>query len=265
MALQGVITPSVAGVYGVRDFSQQLANANAGVRNLANFALNQVSNAVQRNAQANEAEKQRDFQALEAEKSRIANRNLQEANWAHNDALMKRQEELQNKKEKDAFRSDALPVVSMQIDETNPSEIRAKLNRLDGVIEKAKSKGDFDTLAAANQEKIRLGGMYTKDSDGKLVGGVLQDAEANQKKVKLFNDTDKTIKEHISAGASNSAVNQIKDALEKGIISEADVQKYEALIAAKENEMRIKAENESFNRWQKGQTIKKENESEVRW
>ena len=153
----------------------------------------------------------------------------------------------------------------MQIDETNPSEIRAKLNRLDGVIEKAKSKGDFDTLAAANQEKIRLGGMYTKDSDGKLVGGVLQDAEANQKKVKLFNDTDKTIKEHISAGASNSAVNQIKDALEKGIISEADVQKYEALIAAKENEMRIKAENESFNRWQKGKTIKKENESEVRW
>jgi len=42
MALQGVITPSIAGVYGVRDFSQQLANANAGVRNLANFALNQM-------------------------------------------------------------------------------------------------------------------------------------------------------------------------------------------------------------------------------
>lgn len=265
MALQGVITPSVAGVYGVRDFSQQLANANAGVRNLANFALNQVGNAIQRNAQANEAAKQRDFQALEAEKSRIANRNLQEANWAHNDALMKRQEELQNKKEMAAFKSDAMPVVSMQIDESNPSEIRAKLNRLDGVIAKAKDKGDVDTLAAANQEKIRLGGMYTKDSEGKLVGGVLQEAEANQKKMKLFNDTDKTIKEHINAGASNSAMEQISDAFANGLISQSDVDKYMALIAAKENDMQVKAENERFNRWQKGQTYNKAKEEEVRW
>lgn len=187
MALQGVITPSIAGVFGVRDYSQQLANANAGVRNLANFALNQMGNAIQRNAQANEAAKQREFQAGESELQRKwqderdaaqkkftaeqneLNRNLEQSRW-ENQQQMQAAAQAQAAQEKlDNYHDyyDTLRGRSLNVNENNPDDIRRYQKELTEGIVKARRMGDEE-------------GAKTLELENDSWNGVLQKAEKHK-------------------------------------------------------------------------------------
>ena len=242
MALQGVQMPSIAGVYGVKDFREDL-RPDGGLGKLAQMAMNlyqfksnqaqqkEMQDAAQqfqaaqadKNAtnQAIAADVQRRWQAKEKELDREAQRNLTEAKWAQDNALMEKQQELQNRKELASFQADATPVINMTIDETNPVAIRDKGNRLETIIAKAKNIGDNDTLATATQEYNRLMGMYGKDTGGARAGGVLQQAEEMGK---LNSDMKDLI-----ANASPEAAEKYLIA-NKDKFSEIELQKYSDMI-----------------------------------
>jgi len=231
MALQGVQMPSIAGVYGVKDFREDL-RPDGGLGKLAQMAMNLYqfkSNQAQQKEmqdaaqqfQAQQGELQRNWQAGEKALDREAQRNLTEAKWAQDNALMEKQQELQNRKELASFQADATPVINMTIDETNPVAIRDKGNRLETIIAKAKNIGDNDTLATATQEYNRLMGMYGKDTGGARAGGVLQQAEEMGK---LNSDMKDLI-----ANASPEAAEKYLIA-NKDKFSEIELQKYSDMI-----------------------------------
>lgn len=253
--------PSIAGVLGFKDFTNQLNNANAGVRNAVGLVNDWAKMAAQQNnaekaAQAQrdftmgENEKQRNFTIGENEKQRAAQEKLQSDRLDAELRIANTNREIQEAKENAAFKADAQPVIGMQIDESNENAIRDKLNRLQSVIEKAKARGDNDTLSQANAEKLRLGGSLR---DGVYQGGVLQQVQEANKQQKLVDDTNSNIKDAISAGATDSALEQMNAAKQLGLIDENDYARYAALLQAKKQEINVKNLNvgEAFDKARK--------------
>ena len=235
MAING-IQPTVAGVFGVRDYTNLLNQSN-GMGKLLGTALDMYkfkSGQAQQNEMQQAAQ---DFNAAEAEKNREHQTNLENARWQRDQDLLARQEALQAKKELAGFQTEANPIISMEIDETNPQAIRDKGNRLQAVIAKAKNIGDNDTVAAATQEYNRLMGMYGKDTGGQRAGGALQQAQAAAEAQQLHARSDAAIKEQIASGATDSAMGLIADAVGAGVISQNDADRYMALIQAKQRDL----------------------------
>ena len=229
--------PSIAGVLGFKDFTNQLNNANAGVKNAVGLVNDWAKMAAQQNQAEKQAQAQRDFTIGENEKNRAAQEKLQSDRLDAELRIANTNREIQEAKENAAFKADAKPVIGMQIDESNENAIRDKLNRLQSVIEKAKARGDTDTLNQANAEKLRLGGF---SRDGVLQGGVLQQVQEANKQQKLVDDTNANIKDAISAGATNSALEQMNTAKQLGIIDDNDYARYAALLQAKKQETMLK-------------------------
>lgn len=235
MAING-IQPTVAGVFGVRDYTNLLNQSN-GMGKLLGTALDMYkfkSGQAQQNEMQQAAQ---DFNAAEAEKNRQHQTNLDNARWQRDQDLLARQEALQAKKELGSFQAEASPIIGMEIDESNPNAIRDKGNRLKAVIAKAKNIGDNDTLAAATQEYNRLFGMYGKDTGGERAGGALQQAEAAAQAQQIHDQTAAGIKEQISSGAVDSAMGLIADAIAAGTISQPEADRYMALIQAKSRDL----------------------------
>jgi hypothetical protein len=235
MAING-IQPTVAGVFGVKDYTNLLNQSN-GMGKLIGTALDMYkfkSGQAQQNEMQQAAQ---DFNAAEAEKNREHQINLDKARWQRDQSLLARQEALQAKKELGSFQSEAAPIIGMEIDETNPNAIRDKGNRLKAVIAKAKNIGDNDTLAAATQEYNRLFGMYGKDTGGERAGGALQQAEAAAQAQQIHDQTAAGIKEQIASGAVDSAMGMIADAIAADIISQDEADRYMALINAKSSDL----------------------------
>lgn len=229
--------PSVAGVLNFQNFANQLANANAGVKNAISLANDWMKTKQAQDFQTSEAQKQRDFSMGENEKNRAAQAKLQSDRLDAELRIAKANKEVQDAKENAAFKADAQPVIGMQIDETNENAIRDKLNRLQSVIEKAKARGDNDTLGLANAERLRLGGFVR---DGVFQGGVLQQVQEANKQKKIVDDTNANIKDAISAGATDSALAQMNAAKEQGLINDNDYARYAALLQAKKQETMLK-------------------------
>lgn len=240
--------PSVAGVLNFQNFANQLANANAGVKNAISLANDWMKTKQAQDFQTSEAQKQRDFSNAQAqsqrdftmgenEKNRAAQAKLQSDRLDAELRIAKANKEVQDAKENAAFKADAQPVIGMQIDETNENAIRDKLNRLQSVIEKAKARGDNDTLGLANAERLRLGGFVR---DGVFQGGVLQQVQEANKQKKVVDDTNANIKDAISAGATDSALAQMNAAKEQGLINDNDYARYAALLQAKKQETMLK-------------------------
>ena len=234
--------PSIAGVLGFKDFTNQLNNANAGVRNAVGLVNDWAKMAAQNNQAEKQAQAQRDFTMSENEKNRAAQEKLQSDRLDAELRIVNANKEIQEAKENAAFKADAQPVIEMQIDETNENAIRDKLNRIKSVMEKAKARGDNDTFAKANAERLRLGGFVR---DGVFQGGVLQQVQEANKQKKLIDDTNTNIKDAISAGATNSALEQMNAARKQGLIDNNDYARYAALLQAKKQETMLKNINAS--------------------
>lgn len=243
-----MIMPSVAGVLSFQNFANQLNNANAGVKNAISLANDWAKTKQAQNYQADEAQKQRefsdsqsqaqrDFTMGENEKNRAAQEKLQSDRLDDELRIAKANKEVQDAKENAAFKADAQPVIGMQIDETNENAIRDKLNRLQSVMEKAKSRGDIETLEQANAERLRLGGFVR---DGVFQAGVLQQVQEANKQRQLVDNANANIKDAISAGATDNAIAQMNAAREQGLINDNDYARYTALVQAKKQETMLK-------------------------
>ena len=239
MAING-IAPTVAGVFGVKDYTNLLNQSN-GMGKLIGTALDMYKFGAQRQDAKDAAQASRDFQAEQGELNRQHQTDMENARWARDEALMQRQEALQQQKELAALTAEASPIIDMNIDERNKGAVMDKANRLQQVIAKAKNIGDDGrkdgVLARATREYNRLMGMYAKDSGGQRTGGVLQDIEEQEAAQAEHAKSDAAIKEQISAGATESAMGLIADAIAAGTITQQDADRYMALIQAKQRDL----------------------------
>ena len=97
--------PSIAGVLGFKDFTQQLNNSNAGMRNLVGIANDWAKMASQQNNAEKAAQAQRDFQAEQNQLNRDFQDEQQQARFEHELGMFDKQQERQLKNDARKFRT----------------------------------------------------------------------------------------------------------------------------------------------------------------
>lgn len=104
MAIQGINMPSIAGVLGFKDFTQQLNNSNAGMRNLVGIANDWAKMASQQNNAEKQAQAQRDFQAEQNQLNRDFQDAQQQQRFEHELGMFDKQQEKQLKNDAAKFK-----------------------------------------------------------------------------------------------------------------------------------------------------------------
>lgn len=221
MALQGVQMPSIAGVYGVKDFREDL-RPDGGLGKLANMAMNMYqfkSNQAQQKEMQDAAQKfnaeqgeiQRNWQANEKAIDREAQRNLTEAKWAQDKAMMKdaaaKAEEAKQAEYSDYF--DNLTGRADSVDLNNPDDIRRYKKELN------------EGIVRANRMKDQAGVEYLKEMDKSLdptLTRLINTKQANA-----------DIKDMIQFGDKKNALAMIDKYEKEGYISKTDAAKYKVM------------------------------------
>ena len=103
MAIQGMNLPSIAGVLGFKDFTNQLNNANAGVRNAVGLVNDWAKMAAQQNQAEKQAQAQRDFTAEQNQINRDFQQAQQDERFEHELGMFEKQQERQIANEKMKF------------------------------------------------------------------------------------------------------------------------------------------------------------------
>lgn len=232
MALQGIQLPSIAGVLSFKDFSNQLNNANAGVKNVANYLLNEASKDNEREYQAEQAEKQRDFTAAQNKLSRDDAWQLQNAKFRHDKEMQKASLDKAAADKKKATDSNVNYVISSNYDKGNKASMIQAQNNIWKVMEDAKAAGyTLEELAPLAQKANQLqSDMNDLETATKL----------KENKAGAVSEIEKTI----SGGAVNQADKMIQVALENGLIDENGAARLVAMSKAKQEAMNY----EKFNR-----------------
>lgn len=97
--VNGMNLPSIAGVLGFKDFTNQLNNANAGVRNAMGIANDWAKAAYQQHNAENAAQAQRDFTAEQNQLNRDFQQAQQDQRFEHELGMFKKQQENQQNNE----------------------------------------------------------------------------------------------------------------------------------------------------------------------
>jgi hypothetical protein len=95
MAIQGMNLPSIAGVLGFKDFTNQLNNANAGVKNAVGLVNDWAKMAAQQNNAEKAAQAQRDFTAEQNKLNRDFQQAQQNERFEHELGMFEKQQERQ--------------------------------------------------------------------------------------------------------------------------------------------------------------------------
>ena len=103
MAIQGMNLPSIAGVLGFKDFTNQLNNANAGVKNAVGLVNDWAKMAAQQNNAEKQAQAQRDFTAEQNQINRDFQQAQQNERFEHELGMFEKQIEKQLADEKMKF------------------------------------------------------------------------------------------------------------------------------------------------------------------
>lgn len=216
MALQGVQMPSIAGVYGVKDFREDL-RPDGGLGKLAQMAMNlyqfksgqaqqkEMQDAAQQ-FQAQQGELQRNWQTAEAQKSR----DLQEAqmNAARLEAADKANKQWQ---------SNANYAMNAEYDPSNKGSMIQAQNNIRKMIEEGTSMG---------KTREELVPLYQK------LNGIQADINVQNKKEKRTAAlTD--LKDMINSGAVDTALGNAAELVNDGTIDQSDMDKLLALSQAK--------------------------------
>ena len=95
MPINGINLPSIAGVLGFKDFTNQLNNANAGVRNAVGLVNDWAKMAVQNNQAEKQAQAQKDFIAEQNQINRDFQQAQQDQRFEHELGMFEKQQEKQ--------------------------------------------------------------------------------------------------------------------------------------------------------------------------
>lgn len=124
MPIQGINLPSIAGVLGFKDFTDQLNNANAGMRNLVNLANGWANNAYQQSNAEKAAEAQRDFQEEQDLENRAFQAKQQKERFDNELGMFNKQNEMQLKNEARKFRTSLYDFDNMKLsDKTDTNDL----------------------------------------------------------------------------------------------------------------------------------------------
>ena len=103
MPINGINLPSIAGVLGFKDFTNQLNNANAGVRNAMGLVNEWAKMAAQQNNAEKASQAQRDFTAEQNQINRDFQDAQQKARFEHELGMFEKQQARQIANEKMKF------------------------------------------------------------------------------------------------------------------------------------------------------------------
>lgn len=234
MALQGVQMPSIAGVYGVKDFREDL-RPDGGIGKLAQMAMNLYQ---LKSNQAHQKEMQdaaQQFQIAEKEKERKL--------YAQQQADAKAAQEAQKLA---TWKKDANYVSSLDYDKNNDASMVQTQNNIRKVIE--------DGLAAGKSQE-ELAPLYQR------LNGIQSDRNILGQTV-AKNNTVKDIQNTIAEGAIDTAMGDIADAIGAGIIDQHDADKLMVRLNEKKGQLEKQAFQDKQMKYNWNRQLKKDAESD---
>ena len=225
MALQGVQMPSIAGVYGVKDFREDL-RPDGGLGKLANMAMNlyQFKSNHAQQFQSAEKEKERQFYAQQQADAKAAQEAQKMATW----------------------QKDANYVSGLDYDKNNDASMVQTQNNIRKVIEEG---------LAAGKSREELAPLYQK------LNGIQADRNVLGQTV-AKNNTVKDIQATISEGAIDTAMGDIADAIGAGIIDQHDADKLMVRLNEKKGQLEKQAFQDVQMRYNWNRQLKKDAESD---
>ena len=128
--------PSIAGVLGFKDFTNQLNNANAGVRNAVGLVNDWAKMAAQNNQAEKQAQAQRDFTAEQNQINRDFQNAQQQARFDQELGMFEKQQERQLQNEARKFRfgindlKDLDTTTKTDVNDMNEQKLRAKVQEI---------------------------------------------------------------------------------------------------------------------------------------
>lgn len=234
MALQGVQMPSIAGIYGVKDFREDL-RPDGGLGKLAQIAMNLYqlkSNQAQQKEMQDAAQQ---FQIAEKEKERKL--------YAQQQADAKAAQEAQKLA---TWKKDANYVSSLDYDKNNDASMVQTQNNIRKVIE--------DGLAAGKSQE-ELAPLYQR------LNGIQGDRNILGQTV-AKNNTVKDIQATIAEGAIDTAIGDIADAVGAGIIDQHDADKLMVRLNEKKGQLEKQAFQDKQMKYNWNRQLKKDAESD---
>lgn len=234
MALQGVQMPSIAGIYGVKDFREDL-RPDSGLGKLAQIAMNLYqlkSNQAQQKEMQDAAQQ---FQIAEKEKERKL--------YAQQQADAKAAQEAQKLA---TWKKDANYVSSLDYDKNNDASMVQTQNNIRKVIE--------DGLAAGKSQE-ELAPLYQR------LNGIQGDRNILGQTV-AKNNTVKDIQATIAEGAIDTAMGDIADAVGAGIIDQHDADKLMVRLNEKKGQLEKQAFQDKQMKYNWNRQLKKDAESD---
>ena len=122
--VNGINLPSIAGVLGFKDFTDQLNNANAGMRNLVNLANGWANTAYQQSNDEKNAEADREFKEEQDEINRAFQEKQQKEKFDNELGMFNKQNEMQLKNEARKFRTSLYDFDNMKLsDKTDTNDL----------------------------------------------------------------------------------------------------------------------------------------------
>ena len=185
MAIQGINLPSIAGVLGFKDFTNQLNNANAGIRNAGGLVNDWAKMAVQNNQAEKQAQAQRDFTAEQNQINRDFQDAQQQARFEHELGMFEKQQEKQLQNEARKARYSIEEAVSTPISdkyETNAMTEQRLRNKVSEVKEHPEWFGSDEEYQNA------IAGMTRRANEVMLAN---RDIKSSNKLTEEFKEFDK--------------------------------------------------------------------------
>lgn len=161
MPIQGINLPSIAGVLGFKDYTDQLNNANAGMRNLVSLANDWAKNAYQQSNADKKAEADREFKEEQDAINRAFQDKQQQEKFNQELGMFERQQSKQLENEARKFRTSLYDFDNIKLsDKTDTND----LNELK-IRNKIQEVKDHPEYFASDEEYKNTMDMLTTKAD----------------------------------------------------------------------------------------------------
>lgn len=162
MPIQGMNLPSIAGVLGFKDFTNQLNNANAGMRNLVSLANNWADKAYQQSNAEKNAEADRAFKEEQDAINRAFQEKQQREKLDYELGMIDKQQENQLKNEARQFRTSLYDFDNMKLsDKTDTNDLNEL--KLRNKIQEVKDHPEY--FASDEEYRNTINMLSTKADD----------------------------------------------------------------------------------------------------
>lgn len=185
--VNGLNLPSIAGVLGFKDFSNQLNNANAGMRNLVSLANNWADKAYQQSNAEKNAEADRAFKEEQDAINRAFQEKQQQEKFEQELGMFNKQQENQLKNEARKFRTSLYDFDNMKLsDKTDTNDLNEL--KLRNKLQEVKDHPEY--FASDEEYRNTINMLTTKADDLMNKNNELKKSNAIDARFKELRDGD---------------------------------------------------------------------------